>query len=163
MQRRIRRIAGAVVLTAAGSVVLSACGGDHRAAPAVTTTVTAPGPTVTVTAPPVVPAPDPATPPPVGPSSPPPSGTGTPQAQQRATGRPTVELTGDDAAATKELARLKRTGWWNPNKIEYSDDPVTTLQQFDRWLSHGYIAPDGSWTQEGVAAVEAANESGEEM
>lgn len=149
MQRRIRSTALTVMLTVTGSVVLSACNGNDKAAPAVTTTVTAPGPTVTVT------APAPTTPAPAAPTTTPP--------QQQNGSRPTVELTGDPAAATKELARLKKTGWWNPDKIEYSDDPVTTLQQFDRWLSKGYIAPGGGWTPEGVAAVEAANEYGEEL
>jgi hypothetical protein len=154
-RRRIRRTALAVLLTATGPVVLSACNGDDTAAPAVTTTVTAPGPTVTVTAPPTAPAPTPTTAAPAAPTTVPP--------QQPNGGRPTVELTGDPAAATKELARLKKTGWWNPDRIEYSDDPVTTLQQFDRWLSKGYIAPGGGWTPAGVAAVEAANENGEDL
>ncbi|MFD3512829.1 hypothetical protein [Streptomyces sp. NPDC058657] len=155
MQRRTRRTALAVLLTVTGSVVLPACDAGDGAAPAVTTTVTAPGPTVTVTTTPTVaPAPTPTT-------APPAARTTAPQEQNG--GRPTVELTGDPAAAVKELARLKKTGWWNPDKIEYSDDPVTTLQQFDRWLSKGYIAPGGGWTPAGVAAVEAANESGEEM
>ncbi|MFI5804701.1 hypothetical protein [Streptomyces sp. NPDC051561] len=151
MQRGIRRTALSVMVTVTGSVVLAACTGDDKAAPAVTTTVTAPAPTVTVTATPTAPAPAPTTAPPTAPARP------------QASGRPTVELTGDDAAAARELVRLKKTGWWNPDKIEYSDDAVTTLQQFDRWLSKGYIAPGGGWTPAGVAAVEAANESGEEM
>lgn len=153
MQRRIRRTALGVMLAVTAPAVLAACGGNGSPAPAATTTVTAPAPTVTVTATPTAPAPPPT-----------PSATAArPTTAPQGTERPTVELTGDPTAASKELDRLKKTGWWNPNKIEYADDPVTALQQFDRWLSKGYIAPGGAWTPAGVAAVRAANESGEEL
>ncbi|WP_329376193.1 hypothetical protein OG625_01655 [Streptomyces sp. NBC_01351] len=75
-------------------------------------------------------------------------------------GRPQVTLTDDEEAASIELIRLRKAGWFNPNKIEYADDAVIALQQFKRWLDAGYIAPDGSWTAEGLAAVERANKSG---
>ncbi|MFI0980647.1 hypothetical protein ACH4SP_27010 [Streptomyces sp. NPDC021093] len=146
MQHGIRRRALAVLLTVTGSAVLVACNGD-KPAPAVTTTVTAPAPTVTVTATPTLAA----TP------APPPTPT------EQAAGKPDVVLTGDPDAAGKELQRLQKTGWWNPNKIEYADDPVTALQQFDRWLGKGYIAPGGGWTPAGEAAVEAANNGGPEL
>jgi hypothetical protein len=132
-----------------GAAVLVACN-DDKPAPAVTTTVTAPAPTVTVTATPSPPAPVP-------------TATAAPTGQAQGAGKPDVVLTGDPAAASKELDRLKATGWWNPHKIEYADDPVTALQQFDKWLGKGYIAPGGAWTPAGVAAVEAANEGGPEM
>lgn len=74
--------------------------------------------------------------------------------------RPQVALTEDPTAAGNELARLRKAGWFNPNKIEYADDPVIALQQFKRWLDLGYIANDGAWTPEGLAAVKRANESG---
>ncbi|MGW7416830.1 hypothetical protein [Streptomyces sp. NPDC054863] len=146
MQRRIRRTTLNVLLTVTGAVVLAACN-DDEPAPTVTTTVTAPAPTVTVTATPTLAATPPAPP--------------TPTAQ--AAGKPDVVLTGDPDAAGKELQRLKKTGWWNPDKIEYADDPVTALQQFDRWLSKGYVAPGGGWTPAGEAAVEAANDGGPEL
>ncbi|MEU8888487.1 hypothetical protein [Streptomyces sp. NPDC048442] len=148
MQRRIRRTTLGVLLTVTGSAALAACNGDEPA-PAVTTTVTAPAPTVTVTAsPPLAATPAP---------------TPTPTAPAQGAGRPDVVLTGDPDAAGKELQRLKKTGWWNPDKIEYADDPVTALQQFDRWLGKGYIAPGGGWTPAGEAAVEAANNGGPEL
>ncbi|CAM5498297.1 hypothetical protein GCM10010329_73260 [Streptomyces spiroverticillatus] len=145
-QRRLRRTAVAVLMAAVGAVGLSACNDDHPA-PAVTTTVTAPAPTVTVTATP----------------TPTPTLSPSPPASAAAAGKPDVVLTGDPEAASKELDRLKATGWWNPNKIEYADDPVTALQQFDKWLAKGYVAPGGGWTPEGEAAVQAANEGGPEM
>ncbi|MFJ8014881.1 hypothetical protein [Streptomyces sp. NPDC096339] len=74
--------------------------------------------------------------------------------------RPQVALTEDPTAAGDELARLRKAGWFDPNKIEYADDPVIALQQFKRWLDLGYIANDGAWTPEGLAAVKRANESG---
>ncbi|WP_433329251.1 hypothetical protein [Spirillospora sp. CA-294931] len=64
-------------------------------------------------------------------------------------GKPTVTLYRDPERATKELRRLRATGWWNPNKIEYSDDPVTALKQFKYWLDKDYIAPDGGWSPKG--------------
>lgn len=75
-------------------------------------------------------------------------------------GRPQVTLTDDPIAAGDQLARLRETGWFNPNKIEYADDAVIALQQFKRWLDQGYIARDGAWTPEGLAAVERANKNG---
>ncbi|MEV7525118.1 hypothetical protein [Streptomyces sp. NPDC091371] len=74
--------------------------------------------------------------------------------------RPQVKLTDDPDAAGDELVRLRKAGWFNPNKIEYADDAVIALQQFKRWLDAGYIARDGGWTPEGLAAVERANKSG---
>ncbi|MGT2532202.1 hypothetical protein ACU4GG_37970 [Streptomyces nojiriensis] len=74
--------------------------------------------------------------------------------------KPQVALSEDPTAAGNELARLRKAGWFNPNKIEYADDPVIALQQFKRWLDLGYIANDGAWTPEGLAAVKRANESG---
>ncbi|MFB6616854.1 hypothetical protein ACFCV9_22010 [Streptomyces sp. NPDC056367] len=74
--------------------------------------------------------------------------------------RPQVALSDDPTVAGDELARLRKAGWFNPNKIEYADDPVIALQQFKRWLDLGYIAGDGGWTPEGLAAVKRANESG---
>ncbi|MFJ2742344.1 hypothetical protein ACIO3O_22085 [Streptomyces sp. NPDC087440] len=145
-QRRFRRTAVAVLMAAAGVAGLSACG-DDKPAPAVTTTVTAPAPTVTVTATP----------------TPPPAASPAPTGQAQGAGKPDVILTGDPEAAAKELDRLKATGWWNPNKIEYADDPVTALQQFDKWLAKGYVAAGGGWTPAGEAAVEAANDGGPEM
>ncbi|MFJ6699037.1 hypothetical protein ACIQM4_23550 [Streptomyces sp. NPDC091272] len=152
MQRRIRRTAWTAVLTVAGAAVLGACGGSGPA-PAVTTTVTAPAPTVTVTA-----APTRAAPAPVPSGSKP-----APSTDAQAARKPEVVLTGDAGAAGKELQRLRKTGWWNPDKIEYADDPVTALQQFDKWLSKGYVAPGGAWTPAGEAAVEAANDGGPEL
>lgn len=75
-------------------------------------------------------------------------------------GSPRVTLTDDPIAAGDQLARLRETGWFNPNKIEYADDAVIALQQFKRWLDQGYIAPGGGWTPEGLAAVERANKNG---
>ncbi|MFJ4879125.1 hypothetical protein ACIP93_28560 [Streptomyces sp. NPDC088745] len=152
-QRRFRRTAVALLMGMAGAAALAACGGG-KPAPAVTTTVTAPAPTVTVTATPTPPATP--TQPPLASAAP----TGQPP---QGSGKPDVTLTGDPDAASKELERLKGTGWWNPDKIEYADDPVTALQQFDKWLAKGYVAPDGGWTQEGLAAVQAANDGGPEM
>ncbi len=147
-QRRFRRTAVALLMGMAGAAALAACDGDGPA-PAVTTTVTAPAPTVTVTAPPTQPPP-PAS---AAPTGQPPQGSG----------KPDVTLTGDPDAASRELERLKGTGWWNPDRIEYADDPVTALQQFDKWLAKGYIAPGGGWTREGEAAVQEANDGGPEM
>ncbi|MFE2323034.1 hypothetical protein ACFXD5_03735 [Streptomyces sp. NPDC059385] len=84
---------------------------------------------------------------------------GTPAATPKGD-KPQVALTEDPTAAGNELARLRKAGWFNPNKIEYADDPVIALQQFKRWLDLGYIAGDGAWTTEGLAAVKRANESG---
>ncbi|MGW0735559.1 hypothetical protein [Streptomyces sp. NPDC002851] len=86
-----------------------------------------------------------------------------PSTAKPASGKPDVRLTKDRDAAMKELSRLQKTGWHNPNKIEYSDDPVTALQQFKRWLDKDYIAPNGGWTPKGIAAVEKANNGGPEL
>ncbi|GAA3490953.1 hypothetical protein [Streptomyces cremeus] len=155
-QRRFRRTAVALLMGMAGAAALAACGGG-KPAPAVTTTVTAPAPTVTVTATPTPPTP------PATPTQPPPASAAPTGQPPQGSGKPDVTLTGDPDAASKELERLKGTGWWNPDKIEYADDPVTALQQFDKWLAKGYVAPDGGWTQEGRAAVQAANDGGPEM
>ncbi|WP_438297412.1 hypothetical protein [Streptomyces sp. HUAS TT7] len=77
--------------------------------------------------------------------------------------KPTVTLSKDPEAAGRELSRLQKTGWYNPNKIEYSDDPVISLQQFKRWLDKGYIARSGGWTAKGEAAVQRANSTGGEL
>lgn len=171
MQRRIRRTALAVLLAVTGPLGLAACDGD-KPAPAVTATVTAPAPTVTVTAAPTPAASDPApsasaT---IAPSAsasatvaPSASATVAPTPPAQGARKPDVVLTGDPEAAEKELDRLKRTGWWNPDEIEYADDPVTALQQFDRWLGKGFVAPGGGWTAAGRAAVDAANEGGPEL
>ncbi|TJZ56829.1 hypothetical protein FCH28_04725 [Streptomyces piniterrae] len=60
----------------------------------------------------------------------------------------------------RELSRLQKTGWFNPNRIEYSDDAVTALKQFTRWLNKGFVAPNGAWTAAGEAAVDRANNGG---
>ncbi|CAM3808615.1 hypothetical protein [Nocardiopsis rhodophaea] len=65
-------------------------------------------------------------------------------------GKPTVFVTIDPAKASQEIVRLRETGWMNPNRIEYADDPVVSLLQFKYWLDKGYIAKDGSWSEKGV-------------
>ncbi|WP_143196778.1 hypothetical protein [Streptomyces sp. CB00455] len=78
----------------------------------------------------------------------------------RAPGKPAVKLTNDPGAASRELRRLRTTGWWNPNKIEYADDAVIALGQFKRWLDKDYVAPGGGWSAKGEAAVKRANQGG---
>ncbi|MBB6173623.1 hypothetical protein HNR23_003683 [Nocardiopsis mwathae] len=65
------------------------------------------------------------------------------------TGRPTVNVTIDPLKASKEIVRLRETGWMNPNKVEFADDPVISLLQFKYWLDKGYIAKDGGWSEKG--------------
>ncbi|MFD7256421.1 hypothetical protein [Streptomyces sp. NPDC059874] len=142
----------AVLVTAAvglGALAMAACGkngeGAQPAAPGLGTPSAATSPAT---------SPAPATP-----SAPPPTAA-TPTAATPTGDRPQVTLTEDPVAASNELVRLRKAGWFNPNKIEYADDAVIALQQFKRWLDAGYIARDGGWTPEGLAAVERANKSG---
>lgn len=61
--------------------------------------------------------------------------------------KPTVDLTLDTNKAMKELDRLRKSGWYNPNKVEYADDAVVSLLQFRYWaVDKGYIGKDGGWT-----------------
>ncbi|ASU82378.1 hypothetical protein CDO52_05870 [Nocardiopsis gilva YIM 90087] len=79
-------------------------------------------------------------------------GDGQPVTAQNAVsnGKPTVFVTIDPAKASQEIVRLRETGWMNPNKIEYADDPVVSLLQFKYWLDKGYIDKDGSWSEKGM-------------
>lgn len=65
--------------------------------------------------------------------------------------RPVPTVTRDPELASAEIRRLRATGWYNPNRIEYASDPVVSLLQFKYWLDKGYIAPDGDWSTTGKA------------
>lgn len=59
---------------------------------------------------------------------------------------PEVTPTLDTVKAGKQLDKLRKSGKWNPNKIEYADDAVISLLQYKYWSEKGYIAKDGSWS-----------------
>ncbi|GAA4068482.1 hypothetical protein [Nonomuraea soli] len=60
-----------------------------------------------------------------------------------------IKLTENRDQAQQELERLRQAGVYDPNKVEYSDDPVTALKQVKERLEQGLVDLQGNLTEKG--------------
>ncbi|MFI6480703.1 hypothetical protein ACIBH1_22445 [Nonomuraea sp. NPDC050663] len=60
-----------------------------------------------------------------------------------------IKLTESRDQAQQELQRLRQSGVYDPDKVEYSDDPVTALKQLKERLEQGLVDLQGNLTEKG--------------